>query len=140
MPNETQLIKSIMVSASGLRAQSERMRVISENLANADSLPQAPGLDPYRRKTVSFKSVLDREQNVDLVKIKKVGFDRSGFKKEYDPGHPGADNDGYVLKPNVNSLIEAMDMREAQRSYEANINALETARTMLMRTIGILNS
>ncbi|NQV80847.1 MAG: flagellar basal body rod protein FlgC [Alphaproteobacteria bacterium] len=140
MPNETQLIKSIMVSASGLRAQSERMRVIAENMANADSLPQAPGLDPYRRKTVSFKSVMDREQNVDLVKIKKVGFDRSDFTKAYDPGHPGADNDGYVLKPNVNTLIEAMDMREAQRSYEANVNALETARSMLMRTISILNN
>jgi flagellar basal-body rod protein FlgC len=140
MPNETQLIKSIMVSASGLRAQSERMRVIAENMANADSLPQAPGLDPYRRKTVSFKSLLDREQNVNLVKIKKVGFDRSDFSKVYDPGHPGADNDGYVLKPNVNTLIEAMDMREAQRSYEANVNALETARSMLMRTIGILNN
>jgi flagellar basal-body rod protein FlgC len=140
MPNETQLIKSIMVSASGLRAQSERMRVIAENMANADSLPQAPGLDPYRRKTVSFKSVLDREQNVDLVKIKKTGVDRTDFSKVYDPGHPGADNDGYVLKPNVNTLIEAMDMREAQRSYEANVNALETARSMLMRTIGILNN
>ncbi len=140
MPNETQLIKSIKVSASGLRAQSERMRVISENMANADSLPQAPGLDPYRRKTVSFKSVLDREQNVDLVKIKKTGVDRTDFSKGYDPGHPGADNDGYVLKPNVNTLIEAMDMREAQRSYEANVNALETARSMLMRTIGILNN
>ena len=140
MPNETQLIKSIMVSASGLRAQSERMRVIAENMANADSLPQAPGLDPYRRKTVSFKSVLDREQNVDLVKIRKTGIDRSDFSKVYDPGHPGADNDGYVLKPNVNTLIEAMDMREAQRSYEANVNALETARSMLMRTIGILNN
>jgi len=140
MPNETQLIKSIMVSASGLRAQSERMRVIAENMANADSKPQAPGLDPYRRKTVSFKSVLDREQNVDLVKIRKTGVDRSDFSKVYDPGHPGADNDGYVLKPNVNTLIEAMDMREAQRSYEANVNALETARSMLMRTIGILNN
>ena len=139
MPNETQLIKSIMVSASGLRAQSERMRVIAENMANADSMPQAPGLDPYRRKTVSFKTVLDREQNVDLVKIKKTGFDRSDFPKVYDPGHPGADNDGYVLKPNVNTLVEAMDMREAQRSYEANVNALEIARSMLMRTIGILN-
>ena len=140
MPNETQLIKSIMVSASGLRAQSERMRVIAENMANADSMPQAPGLDPYRRKTVSFKTVLDREQNVDLVKIKKTGLDRSDFSKVYDPGHPGADNDGYVLKPNVNTLVEAMDMREAQRSYEANVNALETARSMLMRTIGILSN
>lgn len=140
MPNETELVKSIMVSASGLRAQSERMRVIAENMANADLLPQAPGLDPYRRKTVTFKSLLDREQNVDLVKIKKVGFDRSDFTRVYDPGHPGADNDGYVLKPNVNTLIEAMDMREAQRSYEANVNALETARAMLMRTIGIINS
>jgi len=140
MANETELLKSIMVSASGLRAQSERMRVIAENMANADSLPQAPGLDPYRRKTVTFKSLMDREQNVDLVKIKKVGFDRSDFTKKYDPGHPGADEDGYVLKPNVNSLVEAMDMREAQRSYEANVNALETARAMLMRTIGILNS
>jgi len=140
MPNETQLIKSIMVSASGLRAQSERMRVIAENMANADSMPQAPGLDPYRRKTVSFKTVLDREQNVDLVKIKKTGLDRSDFSKVYEPGHPGADNDGYVLKPNVNTLVEAMDMREAQRSYEANVNALETARSMLMRTIGILSN
>ena len=140
MPNETQLIKSIMVSASGLRAQSERMRVIAENMANADSMPQAPGLEPYRRKTVSFKTVLDREQNVDLVKIKKTGVDRSDFSKVYEPGHPGADNDGYVLKPNVNTLVEAMDMREAQRSYEANVNALETARSMLMRTIGILSN
>ena len=140
MPNETQLIKSIMVSAPGLRAQSERMRVIAENMANADSMPQAPGLEPYRRKTVSFKTVLDREQNVDLVKIKKTGVDRSDFSKVYEPGHPGADNDGYVLKPNVNTLVEAMDMREAQRSYEANVNALETARSMLMRTIGILSN
>ena len=137
--SEVELFKSIMVSASGLRAQSERMRVIAENLANSDSLPQSPNESPYRRKTVDFKSVLDREAGVDIVKIRKVGVDKSDFKKRYDPGHPGADKNGYVLEPNVNSLIEAMDMREAQRSYEANISALETARAMLMRTISIIN-
>ena len=136
--SEVELFKSIMVSASGLRAQSERMRVIAENLANADSLPQSPGDQPYRRKTVDFRSVLDRQAGVDLVKIRKIGVDRSAFQRRYDPGHPGADKDGYVLEPNVNSLIEAMDMREAQRSYEANISALETARAMLMRTISII--
>tara|TARA_Y100000746_G_C15263209_1_gene350568 strand:+ start:35 stop:454 length:420 start_codon:yes stop_codon:yes gene_type:complete len=136
---EVELFKSIMVSASGLRAQSERMRVIAENLANADSLPQNPNAEPYRRKTVDFRSILDRQVGVDLVKIRKVGVDKSAFEKRYDPGHPGADNDGYVLQPNVNSLIEAMDMREAQRSYEANISAMETARAMLMRTISIIN-
>jgi len=137
--SEVELFKSIMVSASGLRAQSERMRVIAENLANSESLPQSPDENPYRRKTVDFKSVLDREAGVDIVKIRKVGVDKSDFKKRYDPGHPGADKNGYVLEPNVNSLIEAMDMREAQRSYEANISALETARAMLMRTISIIN-
>jgi len=137
--SEVELFKSIMVSASGLRAQSERMRVIAENLANSDSLPQSPNESPYRRKTVDFKSVLDRSAGVDIVKIRKVGLDKSDFKSRYDPGHPGADKNGYVLEPNVNSLIEAMDMREAQRSYEANISALETARAMLMRTISIIN-
>ena len=136
---EVELFKSIRVSASGLRAQSERMRVIAENLANAETLPQSPNSKPYRRKTVDFRSVLDRQVGVDLVKIRKIGVDKSDFQRRYEPGHPGANADGYVLEPNVNTLIEAMDMREAQRSYEANISALETARAMLMRTISIMN-
>ena len=136
--SEVELFKSIMVSASGLRAQSERMRVIAENLANSDTLPQSPNENPYRRKTVDFKSVLDREAGVDIVKIRKVGVDRSDFKKRYDPGHPGADKNGYVLEPNVNSLIEAMDMREAQRSYEANMEVIKASKSMLSGTIDVL--
>jgi len=135
----TELLKSIAISSAGLRAQSERMRVVSENLANSDTLPQVPGGDPYRRKTVAFQNVLDRSQAINKVEIKRVGFDASEFTKRYDPKHPGADADGYVKLPNVSSLIEAMDMREAQRSYDANVGAIESARAMLMRTIGLLN-
>ena len=138
--NQVELLKSIAASASGLRAQGERMRVISENLANADSLPQSPSQDPYRRKTVTFRNVFDRVNDVNIVEINNVAFDKAAFPKKFDPGHPGANANGYVLEPNVNSLVEVMDMREAQRSYEANVGAIETARAMLMRTIGILNS
>lgn len=132
------LSKAMMISASGMKAQSLRMRIISENMANADSLPSRPGDDPYRRKTVSFANVLNREAGVEEVKVRRVGFDRSDFGMTYQPGHPGADADGYVRTPNVNTLLEVMDMRQAQRSYEANINAIETARGMVMRTIDLL--
>lgn len=132
------LSKSLMISASGMKAQSLRMRVISENMANSDSLPSNPADDPYRRKVVSFSNVLNRKMGVDEVKVNKIEFDRAEFGTTYQPGHPGADADGYVRTPNVNMLLEVMDMRQAQRSYEANINAMETSKTMIMRTIDLL--
>ena len=94
---------------------------------------------PYSRKTITFKNVYDQVNKVNLVQVHNIGVDKTPFEKRHDPGHPGADKNGYVLEPNVKSLIEVMDMREAQRSYEANVNAIDTARAMLMRTIGIIN-
>jgi flagellar basal-body rod protein FlgC len=132
------LTKTLKVSAAGMEAQNARMRTIAENLANADSLGDAPGADPYRRKMVTFKNVLDKTTGVQLVRPDRVVRDQSEFQKRFDPNHPGADADGYVLAPNVNSLIEVMDMRQAQRSYEANLNVIEAAKTMLLRTIDLL--
>ena len=134
-----ELIKSMMISAAGLRAQSRRMRVIAENLANANSMPSAPGGEPYRRKVLTFQNMLDRQLGVSLVKVGRVDVDRSDFPMKYDPGHPAADRSGYVQLPNVNGLIEIMDMRQAQRSYEANLKTIEAARDMLKRTIDILH-
>jgi len=134
------LFKSMMISASGMRAQSVRMRVISENLANADSTAATPGGDPYRRKTVTFKDHLDQANDVSTVEVGRVGVDRTPFGREYNPGHPAADADGYVKTSNVNSLVELMDMRQAQRSYEANVTAIDTAKAMMMRTIDLLKS
>ena len=132
------LYKSMVISAAGMRAQSIRMRVISENLANADSTASTPGGDPYRRKTVSFKNEVDRQLGVDLVEVNKIGHDNSKFGRKYDPGHPAADAMGYVNTPNVNSLVEIMDMRQAERSYQANVTSVEAAKNMLMRTIDLL--
>ncbi|MEX1147595.1 MAG: flagellar basal body rod protein FlgC [Sphingomonadales bacterium] len=132
------LSKSMMISTAGMKAQSLRMRIISENLANADSVPDDPARDPYRRKVVSFANELNREMGVNEVTIKRVLTDRSEFGLRYQPGHPGADEDGYVRTPNVNSLMEVMDMKQAQRSYEANLNAIDSAKTMMMRTIDLL--
>ncbi len=132
------LSKTLKISAAGMQAQNARMRTIAENLANADSLADTPGADPYRRKMLTFKTVLDRASGVALVQPDKVIKDKSEFQKRFDPSHPGADADGYVMAPNVNSLIEAMDMRQAQRSYEANLSVIEVAKSMLLRTIDIL--
>ncbi|HEX9447029.1 MAG TPA: flagellar basal body rod protein FlgC [Dongiaceae bacterium] len=129
---------SLFIAAAGMRAQGERLRVISENLANADSVSEQAGGDPYRRKTISFKNALNKELGIDTVQVKKIGVDQSDFRKKYDPGNPAADKSGYVTLPNVNSLIELTDMREAERSYEANLKTIEAARTMLQRTIDIL--
>ena len=133
------LFKALAISASGLRVQSQRMKVIAENLANSRSLPQSPDEEPYRRKIVTFKTELDRAQGVEVVKVGKVVRDRTEFSRRYDPSHPGANEEGYVRQPNVKALIETMDMREAQRTYEANLSAISISRAMLMRTIGILN-
>ena len=132
------LLKTMRISSAGMRAQGTRLRVISENVANAGSLPQSPGEMTYRRKIITFKNTLDRSIGLDTVKADKVVEDRSEFKKRYDPNHPAADQDGYVQTPNVNTLIEMMDMREAQRSYEANLNVIKSSKSMLSSTIDIL--
>lgn len=134
------LMNSMAISAAGMKVQGTRLRVISENLANANSTAAAPGDLPYRRKVVLFQNVLDKAIGVDTVKVKKVDVDRSDFQRRYDPGHPSADTDGYVLLPNVSSLVESMDMREAQRSYEANLNTIDATRQMIMRTVDLLRS
>jgi flagellar basal-body rod protein FlgC len=126
------------VSASGLRAQSLRMRVIAENLANANSLAKTPGGDPYRRKIATFEAEVDRATGAQGVKVRDIETDKSAFQRVYQPGNPAADAAGYVQRPNVNSLIESADMKAAQRSYEANLNAIEAAKTLTMRTIDLL--
>ncbi len=132
------LLKSLLISASGMRAQSVRMRVISENLANANSVAPSPNEDPYRRKVVSFEDEMDRQTGVELLKVNKIDEDPSKFESKYDPGHPAADANGYVKMPNVNPFVEMMDMRQAQRSYEANLTMIETAKSMLSKTVEIL--
>jgi flagellar basal-body rod protein FlgC len=133
-------LKSISIAASGLRAQAGRMRVISENIANADSTGQTPGADPYRRKVPTFSSQLDRALDANVVSLGRVQPDRSDFKTRYEPGHPAADANGYVKYPNVNSLVEMTDMRDAQRSYEANLNIVTATRRMIERTLDILKA
>lgn len=133
-------VKTMLVSASGMRAQGQRMRTIAENLANANSTPTSPNEEPYRRKVPSFQNVLDRETGVELVRVRKTVPDMSEFQKRYDPGHPGADADGYVRLPNVVALVEMMDLREAQRSYEANASVIDAVRKMLTRTIELLRA
>jgi flagellar basal-body rod protein FlgC len=134
----TDLSNILQVAAAGLRAQSARMRVIAENLANADSTAKEPGQDPYRRRVPTFDSQLDRATGATLVHMDGVRPDMSDFGVRLEPGHPAADADGYVRTPNVNSLVELMDLREAQRGFEANLNVVEASRSMLMRTIDLL--
>jgi flagellar basal-body rod protein FlgC len=133
-------MKTLTIAASGLRAQAGRMRIISENIANADSTPSSPGADPYRRKVPTFRTELDRSLGVQLVELGKVQTDQSDFRLKYEPGHPAADKNGNVKYPNVNPLVEMTDIREAQRSYEANINVVTATRRMLKRTIDILRA
>ena len=132
------LIKAIKASAAGMKAQGTRLRIVSENLANAQSVARQPGAEPYRRKVVSFSNELDRTAGIDTVRASRVDRDTTPFERRLDPGHPGADKDGFVLLPNVNPVIELMDMREAQRSYEANMNTLVAARQMIQRTVELL--
>lgn len=130
---------SIGVSASGLRAQSLRMRIIAENLANADSVAKTPGGNPYRRRVATFQAEVDKATGGTMVKVDSIVGDKSDFNRIYQPGNPAADASGYVLQPNVNNLIETADMKAAQRSYEANLNAIESARDMTMRTLDLIN-
>ncbi len=133
------LTKILHTSAAGMHVQGERMRIVAENLANAGSAANTPDAEPYRRKLITFSNELDRQLGVRLVEVENVSFDQSEFGRKYDPGHPGANDQGYVLTPNVNSLIEMTDMREAQRGYEANLSIISVAKDMLKRTIDILN-
>ncbi len=133
-------LKSIAIAASGLRAQAGRMRVISENLANADSAAPRAGADPYRRKIPTFRSEVDRALEANVVGLGRIRTDPSEFRSKHEPGHPAADANGYVKYPNVNSLIETTDMREAQRSYEANLNVIGATRRMIQKTIEILRA
>ena len=132
------LFKTMHISAAGMKAQGTRLRVISENIANAESLPRSLNEQPYQRKVVTFKNVLNRDIGLDTVRVDRTKPDNSEFQKRYDPAHPAADENGYVLAPNVNTLVEMMDMREAQRSYEANLNVIRTSKTMLQHTIDLL--
>ena len=132
------LSRALDISAAGMAAQTGRLRVIAENMANQDTTGSTPGADPYRRKTVTFANRLDRALGVPTVQVARVGRDGSAFPLRYDPGHPAADARGYVRVPNVNNFVELMDMREASRSYNANLGVLQTTRSMLERTIGML--
>ena len=134
------LSSAMTIAAAGMKVQSARLRVTSENLANAESTSQLSGGDPFRRKTISFATHRDRAAGLDLVDVRDYGVDRSDFELRYQPGHPAADAAGYVKYPNVNPLIELADMREAQRSYEANINVIGATRRMIQRTIDILKA
>lgn len=134
------LISSIRTSASGLEAQAFRLRIVAENLANAQSTGQTAGSDPYRRKVAAFGSELDRLSGASLVNIKKISNDMRDFPMEYDPGNPAANAKGYVKMPNVNMIVEMADMREANRSYEANLQAVKQAKEMISMTIDLLRS
>ena len=129
------LDRAMRIAASGMDMQTRRLRVVAENLANRDTTAEKPGGDPYRRKTVTFTNRFDRELGANAPKVRRVGTDPREFNSRFDPSHPAADNRGYVKTPNVNSTIEVMDMREAQRSYSANLSVLEVTRGMLTRTI-----
>ncbi|MCV0393746.1 MAG: flagellar basal body rod protein FlgC [Rhizobiaceae bacterium] len=134
------LATALKVSASGLAAQSQRLRVVSENMANAQSTGNAPGAAPYQRKTISFEAALDRASGGSMVEVDRIGRDKSAFPVEYMPGHEAADENGYVRMPNVNVLIEMADAREANRSYEANLQVIRQARDLISMTIELLRS
>jgi flagellar basal-body rod protein FlgC len=132
------LTSAMTIAAAGMKVQSSRLRVTAENLANAESTAQAPGGDPYQRKTIVFGSIEDRASGAELLDIKRYAVDSSAFGLRYEPDHPAADEAGNVKYPNVNEFVEMMDMREAQRSYEANLNALQLAKSMTQKLIDLL--
>ncbi|NMJ41712.1 flagellar basal body rod protein FlgC [Roseomonas sp. JC162] len=134
------LDRALRISAAGMQAQATRLRVVAENLANRDSTGETPGADPYRRKTVTFRNQMDRELGVSTLRVARVGTAAGDFPVRHDPSHPAADARGYVRVPNVDSLVETMDMREAQRTYAANLSVLEVTRGMLTRTIEALRT
>ena len=138
--NVSDFTRSMGIATSGLRAQAGRMRVISENIANADSTASTAGGDPYRRKVPTFSSALDRTLDAQVVSLGRIRPDQSDFRVKYEPSNPAADASGNVKYPNVNSLVEITDMRDAQRSYEANLNVIGATRRMIQRTLDILKA
>ena len=132
------LSNTIGISASGMDAQAQRLRIVAENLANQDTTGSTPGADPYRRKTITFAEHVDNDTDRSTVDVQKIGRDMSDFQTKYDPSHPAANAQGYVKISNVDSMVEMMDMREAERSYEANLNTMQSTRTMLSRTLDLL--
>lgn len=132
------LLDSLKISAAGMKAQAVRLRTIAENIANANSTADTPGGDPYRRKISTFRAVLDRALGLELVQANKPTYDKSEFELRFDPQNPGADDKGYVKMPNVKTLIEIADMREAERSYNANLKVIEASRSMLQRALDLL--
>ena len=126
------------IAVAGMKAQSERLRIISENMANADSIGIRPGEDPFRRQVVTFIDYIDKETGAKMVKVDKVVPDESQFPLKYDPNHPAANAEGYVAMPNVNPLKEMMDLKEAQRSYAANLSMMQTARDMNSKVLDLL--
>jgi flagellar basal-body rod protein FlgC len=134
------LSASLKIAGSGMEAQATRLRIVSENIANARSTGDTPGADPYRRKTITFGAELDKASGVDVVEVEKLGVDNSKFALEYDPGNPAADEKGMVKLPNVNMLIEMADMRDANRSYEANIQTIKQTRELIAATIDLLKA
>jgi flagellar basal-body rod protein FlgC len=134
------LSTALKVAASGLGAQSERLRIVSENMANAQSTGRVPGSDPYRRKTITFTAEVDRASGGAMVKVSDIGRDESAFPVEFDPGNEAADANGYVKVPNVNMLVEMADMREANRSYEADLQVVKQARNLISMTIDLHRS
>jgi flagellar basal-body rod protein FlgC len=136
MPDSLQT--ALRIAASGLQAQSTRLRIVSQNIANAQSTGSTPGADPYARQTVSFESEMDRTLGANVVAVKSIGVDSSPFKLERDPGNPAADENGMVKMPNVDVLTELADMREANRSYEANLQVAKQSAEMLNTTISLM--
>lgn len=135
------ILNAIEVSAAGMKAQGDRLRVVSQNIANADSAANTPDSDPYRRKTVLFENELNRAKGVEFVRTAKIIEDDSNdFKLKYQPSHPGADENGYIRLPKINTMIEMMDMREAQRSYEANLGMIKIAKSMYSQTVDLLRT
>jgi flagellar basal-body rod protein FlgC len=129
---------SIKIAGAGLEAQSTRLRIISENVANAQSTATTPGGDPYTRKTISFDDVMDRTAGLSLVRVKNIGFDDAPYIVEQDPGNPAADENGFVKRPNVNILVELADMREANRTYEANLQVAKQSSDLMNQTVALL--
>lgn len=134
------LMSAMSAASSGLRAQTVRIRLSAENLANANSTGETPGADPYRRKEAVFKSYMDKDAGTERVKVSGVRYDNSAFRIKYDPSHPAADENGMVKLPNVSALTEMTDLREAQRAYEANLNIVEASRSMLLSAVDILKA
>ncbi len=133
-------IRAIAIASTGMRAQGGRMKIISENIANADSVATTPGGNPYRRRIVTFRSDFDRELGAHVVAMGRVAPDNSNFLVRHEPDNPVADSKGDVKYPNVNPLVEMTDFRDAQRSYEANLNVISATKRMLQRTLDIIKT